>query len=269
MLRLALVLGGSTNGDISDWYSEDARVAQGNGDRFFYTFQQALPADASGTWMVGIEGYQNATILTGTQQQRAVRDAGVNKVFYFPVTDTQAVPRRKVVAQEKCNACHYSLDLHGSNRNNVEHCVLCHMPQETDAAVRPAAQMPAETINFKEMIHRIHTGEELEIPYAVYGRGSVLHDYNEVRYPNDRRECTACHIDGTQQLPLAGNLSPAVTPRFYLDPTPPASGACLSCHTNLSSAAHADLNISDRLGESCAVCHGEGKEFSVDRVHAR
>jgi OmcA/MtrC family decaheme c-type cytochrome len=184
------------------------------------------------------------------------------------VTDAQAVARRKVVAQAKCDTCHYDLDLHGSNRNDVDHCVICHMPNETDAAVRPADQMPAETINFKDMIHRIHTGEDSELPFVLYGRGSALHDYSEVRYPNDRRNCTACHIDGTQQLPLADNLLPTQSPRFHLDPTPPASAACLSCHTNLSAAAHADLNTSGTLGESCAVCHGEGREFSVDRLHA-
>jgi OmcA/MtrC family decaheme c-type cytochrome len=267
MTRLALVVGGPTH-DISEFFSEDARIAQGSGGQFFYTFGNAIPEGAAGTWMVGIEGYKNATLLAGTEQERTVRDAGDNKVFYFPVTDAQAVPRRKVVALEKCNACHSDLDVHGSNRNNVEHCVICHMPNQTDAATRPADQMPAQTINFKNMIHRIHTGEDSETPFVVYGRGSSLNDFSEVRFPNDRRNCTACHTDGTQQLPLADNLLPAVTPRDHIDPMPPATGACLSCHTTLSAAAHADINTSETLGESCAVCHGEGKEFSVDRIHA-
>ena len=50
---------------------------------------------------------------------------------------------------------------------------------------------------------------------------------------------------------------------------PPISGACLSCHNNLPAAAHADLNISDTYGEACAVCHGEGAVFSIDRMHAQ
>lgn len=270
MLRLALVMGGSTNGDVSEFVSENARMAVPSGSAFAHTFAAPIPEHATGTWAVGIEGYQSGTILPGTEQERTgIRDAGENKVFYFPVTDTQAVPRRKVVAMEKCNACHNALDLHGSNRNNVEHCVLCHMPNETDAVVRPEDQGPAQGINFKEMIHKIHSGEELTYDFTVYGFGGSAHNYNEVRYPNDRRNCTACHIDGTQQLPLADNLLSSLQPRDRIDPMPPATGACLSCHTNLSAAAHADLNISGTLGESCAVCHGEGKEFSVDRIHAQ
>jgi Outer membrane cytochrome MtrC/MtrF-like, domains II/IV len=270
MLRLALVMGGSTNGDISQYFSDDATKAVASGSAFAYTFQEAIPEDATGTWAVGIEGYQSGTILPGTEQERTgVRDAGVNKVFYFPVTDAQAVPRRKVVAQEKCNACHFSLDLHGSNRNNVEHCVICHNPTGTDVATRPADQMPAESIDFKQMIHKIHTGENLEIPFTIYGFRSSVNDFTDVRFPNDRRNCTICHIDGTQELPLPDNLLSAVSPRDYIDPMPPATGACLACHTNLSAAAHADLNTSGKLGESCAVCHGADKEFSVDRVHAQ
>jgi OmcA/MtrC family decaheme c-type cytochrome len=270
MLRLALVMGGSTNGDVSEFVSENATTATAAGGAFAHTFASPIPEHATGTWAVGIEGYQSGTILAGTQQERTgIRDAGENKVFYFPVTDTQAVPRRKVVATEKCNTCHYALDLHGSNRNDVEQCVLCHMPNETDAEVRPEDQFPAESINFKQMIHKIHTGEELQIPFTVYGFRSSVHNYNEVRYPNDRRNCAACHIDGTEQLPLADNLLSAVSPRDYIDPMPPATGACLTCHTGLSAAAHADLSISETLGESCAVCHGQGKEFSVDRSHAQ
>jgi len=128
--------------------------------------------------------------------------------------------------------------------------------------------MPPEGVNFKDMIHKIHTGEELQIPYTVIGfRGSV-NDFAEVLFPGDRRDCTICHIDGTQQLPLIAGALPSVNPRGFIDPTPPVSAACLSCHSSMSAAAHADLNTSPTLGESCNVCHGEGADFSIDRVHA-
>jgi hypothetical protein len=58
-------------------------------------------------------------------------------------------------------------------------------------------------------------------------------------------------------------------PRGFLDPMGPATAACLSCHDTRAAAAHADINTSPALGESCAVCHGQNSEFSVDRVHAR
>jgi OmcA/MtrC family decaheme c-type cytochrome len=268
MAALSLVVAGKTV-DFSEFFFENAFTAQGNAGTYLYTLQRALPENAQGSWAVGIEGYRNVTLLPNTQRSMTVRDAGENKVFYFPVTDTQAVPRRAVVAQAKCDGCHYDLEVHGSRRNDVSHCVLCHNTTQTDAARRPAAELPAESVNFKTMIHKIHTGEELQIPFTVYGFGGNAFDFTEVRFPGDRRDCTTCHIDGTEQLPLQEGVLATNAPRDFIDPMPPISGACLSCHTTMSAAAHADVNTSSRLGEACATCHGPQAEFSIDRVHAR
>ncbi|MBI4891527.1 MAG: hypothetical protein HY821_12950, partial [Acidobacteria bacterium] len=53
-----------------------------------------------------------------------------------------------------------------------------------------------------------------------------------------------------------------------INPTPPATNACLSCHNETPAWQHAASNIST-LGESCSVCHGTGKEFDVSKVHAQ
>jgi hypothetical protein len=271
MARLALVLAGNDgpNADFSQVISANATAATGQGGRYLYTFSQALPADASGSWAVGIEGYKNATILPGTLQERTVSDAGENKVLHFSVTGGAPTPRREVVATERCNSCHFSLNLHGDYRNSVEQCVLCHNPSATDAARRPADQGPPESVNFKEMIHRIHTGEEFSRELTIFGFGGTPHNYNEVRYPRERTDCAACHLDGSQLLPLPGNLASTVDPRGLINPAPPVTGACLSCHDNLPAAAHADLATSPTYGESCDVCHGQGAEFAVDKLHAR
>ena len=272
MGRLALVMAGNTV-DYSRSISEGATSAEGSGGVYHYQFEEPIPEDAHGSWAVGIEGYQSVTLLEGTLQERAnVRDAGNNKVFYFPVTDVEPRTRRQVVETQRCNACHYDLSLHGSNRNDVEQCVLCHNAVTTDARRRPEEALPAESVNFRVMIHKIHTGAELDDrlkPYVVFGFGNRPHDYSEVEFPGDRAKCATCHIDGTQQLPLAAGILPTTAPRDLFNPAPPTTSACLSCHTSLSAAAHADLNISDRFGEACAVCHGPEADFSVDRVHAR
>ena len=268
MGRLALVMAGNTV-DFSKFVSENVTGAVPATGGYSYTFQAPIPADATGSWSVGIEGFQNATILPGTLQERSVRHAGDNKVFHFPVTDAEAMPRRQVVAQEKCDTCHYDLDLHGSNRNAVEHCVLCHNPNTTDVNRRPGDQGLPETVNFKELIHKIHTGEELGEEFVVYGFGGTPHNFGEVRFPGDRRDCQTCHMEGTEQLPLQEGLLSTTAPRELINPTPPVSGACLACHRGLPAAAHADLNISPRFGEACVVCHGEEADFSIDRIHAR
>jgi len=268
--RLNLYLAGSTT-DISQWISEGASGAQGDGGVYNWTFENPIPADAVGSWAVGIEGQVPRTILAGTQQERNVNEAGFNEVRYFSVTDTETRSRRTVVALERCANCHVDFTLHGGPRNNPQFCVFCHNPNGSDVNRRPEDEMPQENINFKDMIHRLHAGQAQSRDYTIYGFGGTPHNYNDVRYPNSLAACDACHVDGSQNVPGdASALLPSVTPRDpFFDPLPPVTGSCLSCHTSQFAAAHADVNISDRLGESCAACHGDDKSFSVERVHAR
>ena len=266
MNRLRLLLAGNTT-DITEYWVEDARGAEGSGGVYNYTFEKPIPENAQGSWAAGVEGRNVQTLLAGTMQERAdVRDLGGNTVFYFPVTDAEAAPRREVVSQQKCESCHYKLRLHGGNRTNVDYCVLCHNPTLTDEEERPPEALPAESANFKQLIHKIHTGEELPGPFVIYGHNGSFNDFSEVRFPGDRRECAICHIDGTQQLPLPPGLLSTNNPYDYLTVQPPASGACLSCHTTMSAAAHADINTSPDIGESCAVCHGPDADYSIDRA---
>ena len=263
---LTLVMGGPTS-DFSTYITQDARSAQGSGDRYTITFSRPIPADAKGSWAIGIEGRRSVTLLPGTQKQTTVDDAGNNVVTYFSVDGSQVQPRRKVVELADCNQCHNKLTIHGSRRNQPEHCVICHNPNVTDAATRPADKKPDESIDFRAMIHRIHSGAELDREFTIYGR-TVAHNYNEVHYPGFRERCSACHVAGAYQLPLNQDLLKVTDPRGFLNPVGPETIACLSCHDNLQAASHALANTS-ALGESCAACHGPNREFAVDKVHAR
>lgn len=268
MSVLAAVFGGPTT-DYASWYREDARMATPTGDgNFSFTFAQPIPSNATGTYTVALEGRRNVTITGPNRQPLTVQDTGPNVTFSFAVTG-QPIERRAVVDLAKCQACHDTLRLHGNNRvDNVQYCALCHNPNQTDVARRPQDQLPAESVDFKLMIHRIHSGEELHNEYTVYGFGNVAHNYNEVRYPTDRRNCTVCHNAGTFLIGSTAGRLPTVTPRSPLNPTPPISAACVGCHDGAETLAHVAVNSSP-FGESCAVCHGEGRDFAVSRVHFR
>ena len=269
MGRLAMVMASTDGADFASFVSENGTTADGSGGVYNYTFEAAIPEGASGTWAIGIEGYQNATLLAGTVQERSVRDAGKNVVAYFDPAGGPAVERRQVVSLETCNSCHFDLSIHGDNRNATEHCVLCHNPNQTDVNRRPEDQGAAESVNFKDMIHRIHAGEAQTRDYTIYGFGNRPHNYNEVVFPRPLADCESCHDAGTQNLPLPANVLSTVDPRGLFDPAPPVTAACTTCHTSLSAAAHADLSTNEEYGESCDVCHGANAEFSVERSHAR
>ena len=125
-----------------------------------------VPAKATGTYAIGVEGRRGSTLLAGTAQQQTSEYGAINKVVYFSVDGSKVTPRRQVVDVNKCNGCHSYLSLHGENRNQIEMCVLCHNPSENDSSVRSAAttpsdkNLPPQSVNFALMVHKIHTGED-------------------------------------------------------------------------------------------------------------
>jgi OmcA/MtrC family decaheme c-type cytochrome len=248
-----------------------------------YTFKHSVPANAKGTYAIGIEARRSETVLAGTTKQQSVTYGAKNQVLYFSVDGSTVLARRQVVATTNCNQCHVSLSVHGTLRNQTEYCVLCHNPSNTDASTRANAQnaadkaAPAQGINFNLLVHRIHTGENLpkDRPYVVVGFGGSHNDFSDVRYaamsptgtPGDTRNCGICHVNGSElNLPLA--LNPVADPQGPINPIQPISSACSGCHLNIAAASHSLANTT-QLGESCTVCHSSGAEFAVDKVHAQ
>jgi hypothetical protein len=261
MNRLRFVLTGP-NTDYSFYADETVdENAMRAGENWTYTFDTPLPLDATGSFTVSMEGRIDVEVDMGGDELSGERDYAENPYMAFAVTDTAAVPRRMVVDDFKCESCHSNLRLHGGNRHDPQYCDTCHSPSLVDIAT------PAESVHLKWMIHKIHRGEALEYGYVVT-RSRGVFDFSHVEYPGDLRNCDACHVNNSQQLPLPAGLLPTITEKAFWDPTMPEAAACLSCHDDDSSAAHAYSNTTF-FGEACGTCHGEGKVAAVDKVHAQ
>lgn len=252
-----------------------------------YTFTHAVPAAATGTFVIGMEARRTETILAGTPKQQSVQYGALNPVSYFSVDGSTVTPRRKVVALANCQQCHVKFDsIHGGLRNNTEYCVECHNPANTDVSVRSSAvnatdkTLPPQGINFDLLIHNIHRGpnnlaEGAQYPYVVVGFGGSHNDFSGVLYPpfsptgsvGDTRNCSMCHTGGSEQnLPVG--LNPVTNPQGWINPAQATTAACGSCHTSKAEASHM-LSATTTLGESCTVCHSSGADFSVSQVHAQ
>ncbi len=266
--RLALVLAGPTT-DYSQSYSEDPRAtATGSNGVYSYTFKTVIPADATGTWTVGIEGYNSQTLLQGTVKEVTVRDAGVNKTMDFAVDNGPVVPRREVVSIDNCNTCHRFLSVHGGNRNQIKQCVLCHNPTATDSSQRPASAKPDESIDLALMVHRIHAATLQTRELVIYGFNGSVNNFSDIVFPGLLNDCAHCHVNSSYVPPVPRTNLAIKDPRGLIDPVLPTTGACTACHTSIDAASHALANTS-LLGESCGACHGDGKLFSVDKMHAQ
>ncbi len=273
LTTFAPMLAGPTS-SYSKYYREAAPAraafdaATGN---TIFTFQAKIPDDATGTWTISGDFYRNSTIKRATGgEDISLREAAMNPIKYINITGGTVSPRRAVVSIALCNACHDRLALHGGQRLTTEECVICHNPTNTDQARRPASAGAPESISFQYMIHRIHTGLELERDFTVYGFGGSAHHYNEVTFPGDRRNCAACHINNSHIPPAGGDA--VTTPRDYFSPMGSGTAGCLGCHDSRDAAAHAYLNTTTFAGqpaEACGTCHGANATWSAAKVHAR
>ncbi len=259
---------------------------------YTFTFPAPIAAAATGTYAIGMEGWINDTLFPG------VRYASLNPVFYVPVTDSQAVPRRTVVDRTKCDSCHYDLAEHGGGRRSPEYCVMCHTPNKVNDQRVARFEVPttiANTVNFKVMVHRIHRGNQLANGYVLGGfpaptvsnPGGTPVDFGTVAFPGNLKACWACHAGTSYQLPLPSGLLPTVmTETLQCNDNPlvsttycsnrtvqsqsllqPIGAACTGCHDADSTVAHAQIMTTQQGVESCETCHGLGKQWDVQAVH--
>jgi OmcA/MtrC family decaheme c-type cytochrome len=186
-----------------------------------------------------------------------------------PVTDPAKT--RKMTDVSSCNSCHEKLGLHGGGRVDTQFCVMCHNPGTTDAN-------SGNVLTLATMAHKIHAGKLLKAnldngkggeDFTIWGFQNSKHDYAEVGFPQDLRNCTKCHSGANPATPQGDNWK-----------TKPSKEACLTCHANNAGsdweASHKvfagtlvrdGAAAKDLTNAQCADCHRVGSNISPERVH--
>ncbi len=252
----------TTNGNVGDVQASTESAAAGtfvdNGDgTYTYTFASDLNAypagpafDATKTHRLGVEIRTNRVLPSNIPARNAPFDfvpAGGSPTF-----------TRLIVNNAACNACHDNLEFHGEARFDVEYCVTCHNPYSIDPDTE--AEAWAGTVDMKQMIHKIHYGENLANGYFIFGFRGSLHDYSNIVFPQDVRNCTTCHQESDPTVPQASNWR-----------TVQNTTVCGSCHDDIDFAAGDHVGgINDDA--ACDACHGDsstvnGGALRVAEVH--
>jgi len=223
-----------------------------------------------------LEGHPGVvtSIVAAPGPATADRVGVTTAVGYGNTAGATAVARRTIVDIAKCDVCHSTLQLHGSNRNdNTQACVVCHNPASTDVSQRQALVAPGvdglweQTIDLKHHIHKIHSDAFRQTqtnyaPWIIYGFGGSVNNFNEVVFPQDVGNCYACHSNpasGPTFYP-GDMLMQAMTTDTGLskDPTVPAApapgspgnpisttptmAACTGCHEDSLAISHMEQN---------------------------
>jgi OmcA/MtrC family decaheme c-type cytochrome len=229
------------NGGSSEWQSYVTRSSAGipnaqantetatagtyvdNGDgTYVYTFAQALTAypggptfSASKTHRVGIE------IRTSNADGEGI--PANNAPYDFLPTGGTPTFERLIVDNDTCNACHDNLELHGEARFDVEYCVQCHNPHSIDGDT--AAEAWGGSVDMKVLVHKIHYGINLTNGYFIVGFGGDVHDYSNIVFPQDVRNCQTCHEESDANTPQASNWRMVAN-----------RAACGTCHDDIDFA---------------------------------
>jgi len=275
-----------TSGGSSEWQSyvtrDDGGVADAqanaetatagtyvdNGDSTYtYTFANALtgyPAgptfDATRTHRVGIE------IRTNSGGFWPVNIPASNAPYDFMPAGAAPVLTRLIVDNDTCNACHDNLEAHGEARFDVEYCVQCHNPSSIDGNT-------GNTVDMKVLIHNIHSARS---DYQIVGYGDFVHDWADVVFPQDIRNCQTCHDESDANTPQASNW------RLV-----PNRAACGTCHYDDGDAVNGqndyaidagihplEMTFTDDM--QCVDCHGpdatvlssDGRLVQIPVAHA-
>lgn len=246
-------VGTGTEDKLQADYERNGTLENFNDGTYRYTFAtdlDNLPADILA--QAATEGLDLSYDPTLTHRVAIQFDGAANPQNPFfdwiPATDeTVGIFNYQVALTENCNRCHNPLGIHGGNRVEVEYCVTCHNPGTTDAN-------SGNTVDLKVMVHKIHYGKNLSnLPYVIYGFRNSEHDYSEIAYPQDIRNCQNCHVGtGTTNdyFPEVALSNQGDNWNEY-----PGQAACGSCHDDVDFGSHAGGNTDD---SRCAGCHSTG-----------
>ena len=233
-----------------------------------------------GTYTADLWLYKNIDLgLYGeVQTYRSTSNAGTFDFLYGSATEI--VPHEIISSSENCYTCHNDVIFHGGGRRGLDACLTCHSisgcedkprwdtPNRSSASpsIVPTELTPGVAIEFRQMLHKIHKGSELFYAdtYTVVGNGGNPSTYGEVEFPampGGVRQCIRCHGNEAWKQPAAREHDSA-------GELVHAWGVvCGACHDSDAVQAHITLQTTDAGAESCAVCHGPGKDWAVETMH--
>ncbi|MBI5485729.1 MAG: OmcA/MtrC family decaheme c-type cytochrome [Deltaproteobacteria bacterium] len=216
----------------------------------------------SGTYVVDIEFADHGRVSPSPSTAPAVNYVAptVARITFQVGTATEELPPAR-----NCSTCHegpegtgYIVDVSRHNKvlndTAVDQCGNCHdyMPQYVAGMSSFVAGNYQGARPISRRVHAVHYGSSLNYPLATvnYANGDPVKGRNwAITFPQDVRNCEACHPDGT-------------TSGSWL--TQPARLPCSGCHDSDYATAHMLLQTYDPTPtdpwngderESCPTCH--------------
>jgi OmcA/MtrC family decaheme c-type cytochrome len=275
---LASAMQATTDGKQSDPALAAAQLVYNADGYYTYTFKTDIKDIAQTNGVVFEPDRTHRIAIQLSYTNAAGETVRVNPYFDFTVDAsgnsvavTDPTKTRKMTDVSSCNSCHEKLALHGGGRVDTQFCVMCHNPGTTDAN-------SGNVLTLATMAHKIHAGKLLKAAldagkggeqYTIWGFQNSKHDFSEVGFPQDLRNCTKCHSGDNPSTPQGDNWKTKVSKQ-----------ACLTCHANKTGSdwdtthsvfagtlVGAGALATDLTNQQCNDCHKPGSNISPERVH--
>lgn len=234
----------------------------------------------AGTYSVSLWTSKSLTLsLYG--ESNSYKSASDANLVDFLVGDALSIePYALISGGFNCFNCHQDMAFHGFGRRGFDSCVVCHGAAGTeDRPPYVAGNAPPTTgvtINFRTMLHAIHSGSSLAHAkdYEVVGHGSgsypdnfSAHTYGHVIFPampGGVSNCALCHgsENTAWQSPSDRNH-----PTDQVEPVRRWTNVCGACHDSDDARGHIKSQTGPSGLEGCGVCHGPGETWSVEAMH--
>jgi len=215
-----------------------------------------------GTYTIGLTFGWNYTV-----DGQFAHDTG-NAAVDFVLGNAGVVAPREVIKTENCNRCHDRLLVHGETRQDVRLCVLCHTAGAEDNNILGAT--PGVSIDFRVLIHKIHSGQHLPsvLGVATNANGSRNYlapptpyivagfDFSNVGFP--------AWPQGQVALPRdQGYTALSSTDKATEDTIRKGPSNCAVCHGDpdgagpLTAPAQGGLSLTQPTRQACGSCHDD------------
>jgi hypothetical protein len=167
---------------------------------------------------------------------------------------SEVTPHQIISNTDTCLSCHNDVLFHGGGRRGIDTCLTCHSISGNTSSMMPSTGAPIE---FRQMLHKIHMGGDLPdaatYPMATEGTFPAM--------PGGPEQCVKCHGNNSWNAPAPREHTGASVPvRTW-------GTSCGSCHSSDAAQAHIAVQTSTAGYESCEVCHGASRDWSVVVMH--
>jgi len=209
--------------------------------------------------LADVAGLEPGTYTVFVQSRANERPSSSVGLINFQIGESQ----EELNIATNCVDCHGDTNMHGSYPFSLapDLCKSCH-DYERQLDGRSGwndSNNGYGAAPLSRRVHGVHFGHYLDKPEEIHGEADAEH-FAGIIFPQDIRNCQKCHSANTADHWIAE----------------PSRLACNACHDSDAALIHASLMTQDPTPdepfsgdevETCVTCHGEGKDFSADKVH--